>query len=151
MEKNNQELIIGDLFMRLPFGVFVEDTKVSDDPVVYTREYHPNYDTCKPYLRPMSSMTRNEAIDMFKTIYPDDIVESVEFTCERIRFGRFHCGLFCHVVIFFDQIYSVSQLDWYNRNMFDYRDLIGKGLAKAASKEMYNNSTSKKICANSSI
>ncbi len=146
MEKNNQELIIGDLFMRLPFGVFVEDTKVSDDPVIYTREYHPNVSTCKPYLRPMSTMTKDEAADMYLKIYPEDIVESVEIDLEakRIRFGRTHCDVFCHVVILLDQIYSIDQLDWYNMNGFDYRDLIGKGLAYEATGKMYSNSTSKK-------
>ena len=33
----------------------------------------------------------------------------------------------------------ISQMDWLNKNMFDYQELIPNGLAETAPEGMYNN------------
>lgn len=62
----------------------------------------------KPYLRPMSSMTEEEW-----TEYED--------MCDSFRGEEFY-----------------KLIDWANKNMFDYRGLIPRGLALEAPLNMYN-------------
>ncbi len=66
-----------------------------------------------PFLRPMDSMTDEEREE-----YSQFIAEINGCAC------------------FIDPI---SQMDWLNKNMFDYRGLIPKGLANEAPEGMYNN------------
>lgn len=68
----------------------------------------------KPYLRPMSSMTEEE--DMHRCAFLDDIEGGVS---EAIP----------------------NYIDWLNENHFDYRGLIGKGLAIEAPEGMYGTTT----------
>ena len=67
----------------------------------------------KPYLRPLSSMTDEE----------------------REEYSQF-IGEINGCAYFIDPI---SQMDWFNRKMFDYRGLIPNGLALEAKEGMYNN------------
>lgn len=63
------------------------------------------------YLRPMSSMTGNEKKEYYNL---------------------------CETCVGYDGKYSqIKIFDWLNKNMFDYRDLIPKGLAIKASEGMY--------------
>ena len=67
---------------------------------------------CKPYLRPMSSMTEeeyNEVGDLLKAEDPN---------------------------LNLDEVMATIEIDWLNKNMFDYRGLIPKDLA--LSTEEYN-------------
>lgn len=59
MTQEDRELLLKDICARLPYGIFVKEGDV-DDKVIYTYDYHPYIETCKPYLRPMSSMTEEE-------------------------------------------------------------------------------------------
>lgn len=70
----------------------------------------------KPYLRPMSSMTPEEYDSMRYeyTFYGDSYIHNSEM-------------LICGEVV-----------DWLNKHYFDYRGLIGKGLAIEAPEGMYN-------------
>ena len=61
-----------------------------------------------PYLRPMSSMTEEERKE-YQAFFNYDGVE-----------------------------YPEEYIDWLNANHFDYRNLIGKGLALEAPEGMYN-------------
>ena len=63
--------------------------------------------TIKPYLRPMASMTEEEKIN-YRAFFNYDGVE-----------------------------YPDEYIDWLNKNMFDYRGLIEKGLALEAPEGMY--------------
>ena len=73
----------------------------------------------KPYLRPMSSMTEEEK-DEF-----DKLMNLVEERCIN-AYGKGGYTL------------SFTELnDWLNKNKFDYRGLIKKGLALEAKEEMY--------------
>jgi hypothetical protein len=67
----------------------------------------------KPYLRPMSSMTEEEAIEF----------ESI--TDELLEHGTS------------EEIWN-TVIDWLNAHHFDHRHLIEKGLALEASEGMYN-------------
>ena len=73
----------------------------------------------KPYLRPMSSMTEEEINEFHK-----------------LRFRHINYGsepLQC--------VLSIDEIEWLNQHHFDYRDLIGKGLAIEAPEGMYNAKT----------
>ena len=67
---------------------------------------------CKPYLRPMSSMTEEE---------------KKEFSVLAVGTHLFKGPL----------IPSYDTLDWLNAHHFDYRGLIDKGLALEAPEDMY--------------
>ena len=74
---------------------------------------------CKPYLRPMESMTDVEREEWFKQ-------SRVEYDCE------FHTEptlSLCNCYL---------STDWLDKKMFDYRGLIPMGLALEAKKGMYN-------------
>ena len=111
MAQEEKQLLVKDICNRLPYGVFVEENRntLDPDPAIYTYDYHPCIDNCKPYLRPMSSMTEEELYE-----YQVYIVE------EKDEITKF-----CNMDIFF------------NSKHLDYRGLIEKGLALEAPKNMY--------------
>lgn len=73
MSQEEKELLLKDLCARLPYGIFVKENReylddiptiyTDDSPTIYTFDYHPCIDNCKPYLRPMSSMTNSEVVE----------------------------------------------------------------------------------------
>ena len=126
MEKS---LLIKDLCARLPYGVHVQDTRCGvsgklHDMLVfplykgnnvydyiattnfYTDCYYDDIEYFKPYLFPLSSMTEEQ-----KKEYHNNC-----------NVGLNRCGN----EIYFD---SIESIDWLNKNHFDYRNLIEKGLA----------------------
>ena len=70
----------------------------------------------KLVLRPLSSMTEEEEI------------EFINLTDDFLKLGNKHYA-----------ILSLKQMDWLNKNMFDYRGLIPKGLAVEGKKEQFKN------------
>lgn len=76
---------------------------------------------CKPYLRPLSSMTEEEVKDLSYRILQQPDLEAVRnlkwFIIEFADLGKL--------------------FDWLNSHHFDYRGLIEKGLALEAPKDMY--------------
>ena len=122
MTQESKELILKDICGRLPYGTIVQislyrnDEKRSDielDPHVTENiweiidKYH-----ALPYLRPMSSMTEEE-----KKIQKTYIYHFSENNLPNYE-GDF---------VFEDEVHEY--IDWLNANHFDYRGLIGKGLA----------------------
>jgi len=75
----------------------------------------------KPYLRPMSSMTK------------DELKEFVSFTSQSMR--RFICEA-TNTDHWFN---NYEEEDWLDEHHFDYRGLIERGLALPAPEGMYNN------------
>jgi hypothetical protein len=75
----------------------------------YELDYGVPVEFIKPYLRPMSSMTKEE-----KKIY--------------MEISSNLCG----------EIAAKTMIDWLNAHHFDYRGLIEKGLALEAPEDMYN-------------
>lgn len=119
------ELLTKDTCARIPYDLKVNYADKVYDVLGYTNnkliivlpfmsnlEGHP-IETCKPYLRPMSSMTEEEK----------DYYDSITYTEDETHFK----GVWCNTVV-----------DWLNAHHFDYRGLIEKGLAIEASEGMYN-------------
>ena len=112
----NKEKLIRDLCARLPYGVKVlYDNKVfsidyvssiHEEIKLDTRDnYTINVSDVKPYLFPLSSMTEEQK--MFLKQQNWCIAISTSGTVET----------------------TVEGIDWLNKNHFDYRGLIEKGLA----------------------
>lgn len=157
MTTEEKDLLRKDLSARLPYSVIVS---VIDGTIKYKAyiesisykniQVSPISDSnftaytfykiseIKPYLRPMSSMTREEAkelsilyglkdilsvivTDKYIEVVVDDGVSSTETT-----------------TIWYDEIISSIEIfDWLNSHYFDYRGLIEKGLALEAHEGMY--------------
>lgn len=113
MTQEDKVLLLKDLCVRLPYGVKVNN-EIQGDFVIYgvcenyvfarTINNHADFhiENIKPYLFPLSSMTEEQ-----KNEY--------QHITERWMY---------------DSSYSISDsLDWLNKNHFDYRGLIEKGLA----------------------
>ncbi len=75
----------------------------------------------KPYLRPMSSMTKEE------------LKEFVSFT------GQSMCRFICEATNTDHWFNNYEEEDWLDEHHFDYRCLIEKGLALPAPEGMYDN------------
>ena len=136
MEQEEKSLLLKDLSARLPYGtiVSVTDGTIKYEAYIESVSYKniqvsPISDSnftaytfykiseIKPYLRPMSSMTKEE----LKTFYKiEDMEHPVIWNIPR---PNWH--------------FSVNGIDWLNAHHFDYRRLIEKGLALEAPKEMY--------------
>ncbi len=122
MTKEEKQLLLKDLCARLPYGVKFNfgnydgcDYKVEIISPVAINNSFPIED-CKPYLRPMSSMTEKEKFEIWDKFYetdgrgfPDGIKESMAF----------------------------DYVDWLNVHHFDFRGLIEKWLALEAPEGMY--------------
>ena len=93
----------------------------------------------KPYLRPMSSMTEEEAMEVARIRGLKDIL-SVSLK-ENYIFVELDDGVFgselC-TIWFNEMVTSIEMLDWLNSHHFDYRGLIPMGLALEAPEGMYN-------------
>ena len=120
--ERDKELLLKDLCARLPYGVKVEckwKTPAPNgtygmlctlDSFLLDQIYNMNdsdvpFDEFKPYLFPMSSMTDEQKEELMELMYKTDT-----------PFGA----------IFSE---NIDYFDWLNKNHFDYRGLIEKGLA----------------------
>ena len=132
MTQNERDLLIKDLSARLPYGVKcvsgVDDATLiveginpnccgaSEVQVTYERSGI-NFDTTisaiKPYLFPLSSMTGEQKREYARLLTYTSSIEMIQISGE-------------------------STYDWLNKNMFDWRGLIPKGLAlDATGKNIY--------------
>lgn len=127
MTQEEKELLLTDLCTRILYGVICLN-KVTKE--VYKLCYVTSYneislddrtavfyspDDIIPYLRPMSSMTKEEINEFHK-----------------LRFRHINYGsepLQC--------VLSIDEIEWLNSHHFDYHNLIEKGLALVAPKDMY--------------
>ena len=115
MTQENKELLLQDLCARLPYGVMIHlddfpdailmginnGVAMLDDATHDPIHNVPwNIEYIKPYLFPLSSMTDEQY---------------------KIYYELEHSGNMEHL--------SLPLLEWLNKNHFDYRDLIPKGLA----------------------
>ena len=130
MTQEEKKLLLKDLSGRLPYGVKITCFKngaltpylidFRDSTIHTTSDFSGTYikvqlEDCKIYLRPMSSIT-DEEINEFILISDTVLwLGNKMSTC----------------------ILSLEQMDWLNKNMFDYRGLIEKGLALEAPEGMY--------------
>ena len=127
MTQEDKELLLKDLCARLPYGVIVKyksrekegDVKITCGNIGYVTELGNGWwKECKPYLRPISSMTKEERHELCNIrpcyINSDDIVNGTQ------------CNNF---------IQASECQDWLNAHHFDYSGLIEKGLAIAVTVE----------------
>lgn len=143
MTEQEKQLLLKDLCGRLPYVTYVRiveadcldrsesvtegcvggysNTRMCQDySMDEIFEFIESGDTVKPYLRPMSSMTEEEAIELCTGVH-DKVLRITEknHTC----------------------ILSIDQIDWFNTRHFDYRGLIDMGLALEAPEGMYETKT----------
>lgn len=130
MDNSKKELLVKDLLPRLLYGVFVQDEV--DDKAIYTTTYHPHIDSCKPYLRPISSMTDEEMDKLFDILHIDKDGRDDDWIKINDDLG---------IKFFFPTgkwIENVAEAyDYLNSIHIDYRGLIPKKLAIEAPEEMY--------------
>lgn len=118
-------LLLKDLCPRLLYGIKCDHFgKIKTVLGVFNNIIQVGYDindyedTCiediKPYLRPMSSMTEEERWTYYQRTH--DVGRSVDVIDE-------------------DEV--ALHMEWLNEHHFDYRGLIGKGLALEAPEGMY--------------
>lgn len=114
MTQEEKNLLLKDIFARLPYDLIVQETFQEAKGNRHVWDCGPHYikghpEKVKPYLRPLSSMTEEEKL-MF----------------EGLMIGTNNVS------------YMLDVIDWLNANYFDYRGLIQKGLALEAPEGMYN-------------
>lgn len=133
MYNEERNLLITDLTARINYGVICLIERVDDFGPIHRNEKLTGFcfddiggfhfevgggldivfaENIMPYLRPMSSMTDGEKIHY----------DSITYTEDETHFN----GVWCKTVV-----------DWLNAHYFDYRGLIGKGLALEAPSDMY--------------
>jgi len=129
MTQEEKNLILADTYPRLLYGVKVLYTLTNRVDTLLSIESPGNYcivgnegcsrrdwfDDYKVFLRPMSSMTEEE-----KKEY-DNLRAHICDDYNRYCFDTY------------------KSIDWLNEHHFDYRNLIGKGLALEAPEGMYKN------------
>lgn len=134
MTQEDKNLLLQDLCSRLPYMVKVNhllDIKPSDLFAIDTyrstlycfrngREEWYKVEFIKPYLRPMSSMTKEER-EEYNNLYYQVPIQHNNGNAYRDT-----------------KMVEALHIDWLNKNMFDYRGLIPAGLANAALEGMYN-------------
>ena len=141
MNIQDKELLLKDLCARLPYGVIVrigdDDAKAPLTEIVdvigkdYKSEDAVNGWSIdriciKPYLRPMSSMIKEEYLEISWDGCTHDVEYSGNYPYLKFKFKRI-------------KSFTLSVIDWLNAHHFDYRGLIEKGLALEAPEYMYNN------------
>lgn len=116
MNENQRKILLIDLCMRLPYDVYAEtvnelgETRInricSENINLVTSGW---FKECKPYLRPMSSMTEEEKAERIELLWELEghINEDVTYKYQ----------------------------DWLNAHHLDYRGLIPMGVAKEVTKD----------------
>lgn len=142
MIQEEKELLRKDLYARLPYGVKVHLSRkhnrpeedivlnnviINKDGFVVSNIIGYNYllSEIKPYLRSMSSMTKQEQED-YMSLYNEEQSQLLDSAFAAYKGKAFVVPVHC------------STIDFLNSHHFDYRGLIDKGLALEASKNMYN-------------
>ena len=142
MSKDDRELLITDLTSRIKYGVIckiehIDDfgnrwrnekltgfSYLEDGGFYFEFSYYLEVDFAEkvlPYLRPMESMTEEE-LEYIKNRWCCDEWYDISDLLNnyKLEFGE-----------------AREFIDWLNKNHFDHRYLIGRGLALPATKGMY--------------
>ena len=141
MTQKEKQLLLTDIYARLSYGFTLY--RESDDCIItiepndistfaHFLEYSGSEDF-KPYLRPMSSMTKEEKeeveVFIFNKWYQEDSCKVDEEGWIEILANYDVSGI--------DPYFCSDYVDWLSAHHFDYRGLIEKGLALEAPKNMY--------------
>ena len=135
MEQEDKELLLKYLSARLQYGVRIsvndkietlQGINVLDDTAEYDIFLSSNIEEVKPYLFPLSSMTEEQEKEISKRYnyhnYYDGLCIEITYHSE----GYWDTDTSCNL-----QDYLWLE-EFFNKNHFDYRGLIEKGLAKDA-------------------
>ena len=144
MAQEEKELLLKDLCARLPYGVscYYETSDESETmfgkltfraiesfatnkPLVSEKDnnmvYFYKVISIKPYLRPLSSMTEEECMELSKIRPFDDDVEAWKYVKTPVPLT----------------IANIKHFDFFHSHHLDWRGLIEKGLALEAPEGMY--------------
>ena len=129
MTQEDKDLLLKDLCARLPYNVKA-NSRDGKKTITITAIAIANFmngaiDIIKPYLRPMSSMTKEDKEEL-AAVWGVDYIDN-----KVVDFGEFLCE---GSPVNTEDVYGL--LDWLNAHHFDYRGLIPKGLA--LSTEVFN-------------
>ena len=123
MTNEERNLLTKDLCARLPYGVVVHFDGWNPEKLtqIDLRElvFNDMGGIPKPYLRPLGSMTDEER-------------EEFRLLGGVMSYNPVHN-------IYAMAAFSADAYDWLNKNHFDYRGMIEKGLAITAKEGMYSN------------
>ena len=143
MKQQDKELLLKDLCARLPYGVIIQeyneeygyaDNALNTIGIGYFFIYEAciegtwinHIENVKPYLRPMSSMTEEEKDELRQEHIKDEKLFAECITKAANGDSSMRGKVVPHFAV-----------DWCNKNHFDYRGLIEKGLALVAPEGMY--------------
>lgn len=153
MTQEQKHLLLVDLCARQPYGVKISFGKtgivlqlasisqdhcfpLNNSHILINKEYPIQW--CKPYLRPMSSMTEEERMEFSKLLdvrYCEEDWEGHISTSYCIEIDNVYTD--DKGIIKYPSSFSMDAIDWLNEHHFDYRGLIEKGLALEAPEDMY--------------
>lgn len=132
MTQEDKELLLKDLSARLPYEVKVNEDIQGDATLIgltteralTTCEVEGKFNNfpielIKPYLFPLSSMTEEQLKDL-GTYYAKDSKVIIDNAIKSLE---------SPLVMYKAAHVCFNTLEWYNKNHFDYRGLIEKGLA----------------------
>lgn len=134
MTKEDKELLLKDISARLPYGVKLLHTPTNEitnlemiGNGVIDGNIHDLIENFKPYLFPLSSMTKEQREEFLN-------IQSEE---RKILFDaliEYKYGQYDKIPV----IAPYKQIEWFNKNHFDYRGLIPMGSAiDATGKNIY--------------
>ena len=138
MTQEDKELLFRDLCARIPYNVKCYNSKYRPDlaeeiicitvnynhPCVQLGTYLYKLEQVKPYLFPLSSMTEEQEKEI------QEITGNPDYACIIRKTDGLELWLDStdtDPTIWLDAIFEVQ--DYLNKNHFDYRNLIEKGLA----------------------
>ena len=157
MTNEQKQLLIKDLSARLSHRVrcFIrDDYDVSRDGTLYEMDlddetcgfkdtgieegyWYTNVDNVKPYLRPMNTMTEDEAVEYFRLQTNNPYADVTGFKIDKTTLCleayvdnvyKWYC---------WGEVSNIKTFDWLNKYHFDYRGLIYDELALNAPTGMY--------------
>lgn len=136
MTQEEKDLVLIDLCGRFPY-----DLKIKDEygDYINVNLHNANIEHLidrvvsgldKMVLRPMETMTEEERKELKKLMNCDCVTDySLEYTVGgQVDYDDF--------LVYYEE--SSKLIEWLNKNMFDYRGLIPKGMAIEATEGMYN-------------
>ena len=132
MIQEDKELLVKDICSRLPYGIkasyygteeecetWDEIECVTLDGYVDIGQYSLPIERIKPYLFPLSSMTKEQKIECFRGT-PLQIDEDGDMAVKDVFYAY---GQYTYLKSY------LNVIDWINAHHFDVRGLIEKGLA----------------------
>jgi hypothetical protein len=124
MTEEDKKLLLTDLSSRLTYGVKIELMPITRGkcatltPIILYDYYISDDVNYLPYLFPLSSMTEEQKTELNDTLIQLEL-KALNDEIEHYKVAEF-------------------EIDFYNKNMFDYRGLIDKELAlDATNKNIY--------------